>query len=142
MVHDAPSQGGDTSGYNRLMHRDRNAFARIVAEVVDGLPDRFVRALDNVEFVVEDRPSPSQRRALRVGHPDGLLGLYEGTPLTERRADDGLRPPDRVTLFRLPLLARCRSEAELRAEIRRTVLHEVAHVFGIDDDRLVELDAY
>lgn len=124
------------------MRIDRAAFARLVAEVVDDLPPRFARALDNVEFVVEDRPTPAQRRELRIGHPDGLLGLYEGTPHTERRADHGLRPPDRITLFRLPLSARCRSLAELRAEIRRTVLHEVAHVLGIDDDRLVELDAY
>lgn len=124
------------------MRIDRTAFARLVAEVVDDLPERFARALDNVEFVVEDRPTPAQRRELGVGHADGLLGLYEGTPCTSRRADDGLRPPDRVTLFRLSICARCRSQAELRAEIRRTVLHEVAHVFGIDDDRLVELDAY
>lgn len=126
----------------KAMRLDQQRFATLVAEVIDGLPDRFRRALDNVEFIVEDRPSPRQRSENGVRHADALLGLYEGTPRTARPSDYGGRVPDRVTLFRLPLLARSRSDADLRAEVRRTVLHEIAHVFGIDDDRLRELDAY
>ncbi|MEO8084298.1 MAG: metallopeptidase family protein [Ardenticatenales bacterium] len=123
------------------MRMTHAAFAALVVETIDSLPDRFVAALDNVEFVVEDRPTPRQVADLGVAHADELLGLYEGTPRTAL-GDAGMRVPDRVTIYRLALLARARSEAELRAQVRRTVLHEIAHVFGIDDDRLVELGAY
>lgn len=123
------------------MRMAHSAFAALVVEIIEGLPERFVIALDNVEFVVEDRPTPRQRAGLGAPRADDVLGLYEGTPRTAG-GSDGTRPPDRVTIFRLPLLARARSETELRAEVRRTVLHEIAHVFGIDDDRLIELDAY
>lgn len=111
-------------------------------EALDGLPEDVARHLDNVDVTVEDLPSDDQLRDLEMDDPYELLGLYEGTPLTERTADYGIVLPDRITIFRLPLLAVCASDEELRAEVRHTVVHELAHHFGIDDGRLDELGAY
>jgi predicted Zn-dependent protease with MMP-like domain len=104
-----------------------------VQQALDSLPVALRRALSNVEIVFEDEPPE--------GEP--LLGLYQGVPLTERTSSYAGALPDKITLFRGPLLRRARgSEVRLRRDVRRTVLHEVAHHFGISDDRLVELDAY
>lgn len=84
--------------------------------------------MDNVAVVVDHR-SPA----------GGLLGLYEGVPLTERESYGGLVMPDRITIYRQSILDMCASEEEVVEEVRRTVVHEVAHHFGIDDDRLTEL---
>ncbi len=116
----------------------RRRFVRIVEEVLQTLPPEFQRALQNVHIVVEDEPTPEQLASVGLGPGDALFGLYEGTPLPER----GLEPPllpDRITVFMRPLLEACETEDELREEIRRTVLHELAHYFGIDEDRLEEL---
>ena len=103
-------------------------FDALVTEALDGLPPALGAEMRNVAVVVED------------ASPDGdLLGLYEGVPLTERGWDYSGVLPDRITLFRADLVAYCRSESELVAEVRTTVVHEVAHHFGIDDDRLHEL---
>ena len=104
-------------------------FEELVVRALDLLPDELARLVDNVAVVVEDR------------HPDDdeLLGLYEGVPLVERGDYGGLALPDRVTIYRLPLCAFCADEDELVNEVAVTVLHEIAHHFGIDDDRLAEL---
>ncbi len=104
--------------------------------------------LDNVEVIVEDEPTAEQLAQGR-GYPEPrasagdddetLFGLYEGVPLTRRGSDYHLVPPDRITIFRGPLSQRARDEADLARQIRVTVIHEVAHHFGIDDDRLREL---
>lgn len=118
-------------------------FEQLVAEAIDSLPDRFQRAIDNVEFVIESWPS--SELLSEVGMPDGntLLGLYEGIPLTERTHDYGMVTPDVITLFQGPIEDVAGQEPKaIRDQVRRTVLHELAHYFGIDDDRLIELDAY
>ena len=108
-------------------------FEELVAEALDGLPAWVHERLENVDVLVEARPPRDQ--------PD-LYGLYEGVPLTERGSSYFGALPDRITLFRSSLAWRAGSEAELRERIRRTVVHEVAHFFGISDDRLRELDRY
>jgi len=111
------------------MEVDRAEFERLVEAALDGIPDEIAAQVRNVVVLVEDDPPP--------GEPD-LLGLYEGVALTERGADHtGL--PDRITIFRRPLTEMCRDRDELVDEIRVTVVHEVAHHFGIDDDRLHDL---
>jgi predicted Zn-dependent protease with MMP-like domain len=108
------------------MELDRPAFEALVDDALDEIPDEIARLVDNVVVLVEDDPP--------AGEPD-LLGVYDGVSLTERGLDHtGL--PDRITIFRRPLLAMCRDEAELVREVRITVVHEIAHHFGIDDDRL------
>lgn len=104
----------------------RYRFERLVAEALDDLPDELASVLENVVVVVEDR------------HPDepDLLGLYDGVPHTERIGDE---TPDVVSIFRLPLCEMCDDEEDLAEEVYVTVVHELAHAAGIDDERLHEL---
>ncbi|MCX7624492.1 MAG: metallopeptidase family protein [Thermomicrobium sp.] len=123
------------------VHLSRRAFEALVAEVLDTLPEPFRSALDNVAVVVEQEPRVRHRRV--AGMRGGtLFGLYEGVPLTERTSGYGLVPPDVITLFRGPLCRAARNREELGELVRRTVLHELAHYFGISDERLLELGRY
>jgi predicted Zn-dependent protease with MMP-like domain len=114
----------------------RARFEDFVADALDEVPEDLAAEMENVAVVVEDWPS---RRQLS-GRRGTLLGLYEGVPLTARGPITyaGVMP-DKITIFRGPLCARARDEADLAAQVRVTVLHEVGHYFGIDDDRLREL---
>ncbi|MBW3611673.1 MAG: metallopeptidase family protein [Actinomycetota bacterium] len=102
-------------------------FEALVADALDEIPEELGRLMDNVVVQV------------REASPSGLLGLYQGVPLTEREAYGGLAMPDRITVYRRSICQRCRTEAEVVEEVRVTVVHEVAHHFGIDDHRLDEL---
>jgi predicted Zn-dependent protease with MMP-like domain len=113
-------------------------FERIVAGVLAAIPPPFDRALDEVAVVIEDEPNPLQRRENGLAPDESLYGLYEGVPRTEWGAD--LAPvPNKISLFRWPLEADFPDPLDLAEEIRLTVLHELAHHLGIDDDRLGEL---
>lgn len=118
---------------------NRNAFEKLVAEAVNALPEEFLRKLENVEIVVEDVPSDEVMEAEGLESPYDLLGYYEGVPLTERDSADSGWLPDRITIYQDSLESMCESRRELYEEIQRTVVHEVAHFFGIDEDRLAEL---
>lgn len=122
--------------------RGDKTFEELVAEALDSLPPDIQEKLENVEVVVEWRPSPAQMRRMGLGPGQTLFGLYEGVPLTERTSGYGLVLPDKITIFRQPIEAYCRSDEQVRRTVRRTVLHELAHHFGISDDRLRELGAY
>ena len=113
-----------------------------MAEALDDLPPDIQEKLENVEVVVEWQPTPVQLHhlGLRPGHT--LFGLYEGVPLTGRTSHYGLVLPDKITIFRQPIEAHCRSDEQVRQVVRRTVLHELAHHFGISDERLRELGVY
>lgn len=116
------------------MSRLRQArFARLVARALDGLPPEFRDRMRNIEVVVEDEPSPEQLR-------DGgdLLGLYEGVPLTDRGAQEPYLP-DRISIFRGPIERISASPRRQADIVRDTVVHEIAHHFGISDRRLREL---
>ena len=108
-------------------------FARLVREALAELPPAFARRLENVAVVIADRPSPEQLRALGLGPDETLFGLYEGTPLGERGSGYHLALPDRVTIYREPILAACGSSREIKDEVRLTVIHELGHYFGLDD---------
>ena len=119
----------------------RAAFRRLVSQAVEDLPAEFLEKMDNIEVVVEDRPTPEQEESAGGDPGEGLLmGLYEGIPLTERTSAYGGVLPDRITLFQENIETVCETPEEIRDEVRKTVLHEIAHHFGIDDDRLLELD--
>ena len=108
-------------------------FADCVAEALASVPDELRRFMSNVELVVEGEPPPGTR----------LLGLYQGVPLTRRTSSYGAVPPDKITIYQGPLERLYGGDrARLRSEIRRVVLHEIAHHFGISDARLRELDRY
>ncbi len=106
-------------------------FDALVDQALDGIPDELASLVRNVVVLVEDEPPE--------GEPDDLLGLYDGVALTERDGNVSVELPDRIFIFRGPLLDLCADEAELVEEVRITVVHEVAHHFGIDDDRLHDL---
>ncbi|WP_374314878.1 metallopeptidase family protein [Microbacterium sp.] len=109
---------------------DAATFEQLVIDELDLLPDDMVEGLDNVVFVVEDRPED--------GSLD-LLGLYDGWALTERDRYGVGELPDCIILYREPHLALCETDDELRDELHTTLVHEIAHFYGIDDDRLHEL---
>jgi predicted Zn-dependent protease with MMP-like domain len=105
-------------------------FEDLVAEALDEIPDELARLVENVVFVVEDDS---------VEEPGSLLGLYEGIPLTERGSWYAGALPDRITIYRTPILAICDTLEDVVDEVHVTVVHEIAHHFGIDDDRLHDL---
>ncbi len=104
-------------------------FEELAGEALDSIPEGLARYMDNVAVVVEDRSPPGQR----------LFGLYQGVPLTSRGNHYSGVAPDKITLFRDEISSVCSNEAQLVAQIRKTVVHEVAHHFGIGDRRLKEL---
>ncbi|MCU1442230.1 MAG: hypothetical protein JWQ59_380 [Cryobacterium sp.] len=113
-----------------MLQLSHEEFERLVVDELDLLPDDMVDGLENVFFVVEDRPE------------DGTLdtlGLYDGVALTERGQYGFGEVPDRIVLYREPLLAVCETDDELKDQIHVTLVHEIAHFYGIDDDRLHEL---
>ena len=130
----------------RLIARRRQdgvaRFKALVREAVRGLPDELRGRIDNVDILIRGRPTASELREARVPPGGTLLGLYQGTPLPSRNSGYHAVLPDRILLFRGPLEAMCRTDEDLVAQIRRTVLHELAHHFGIDDDRLHRIGAY
>jgi len=105
-------------------------FEDLVAEALDEIPDALARLVDNVVIVIEDDVAPGS---------ESLLGLYEGVPLTERDTTYAGAMPDRITIYRLPILAICDDQDDVLDEVHITVVHEIAHHFGIDDDRLHDL---
>lgn len=118
-------------------------FELVVEAALAEIPDTLWNKIDNVAVVVEEWPSPVQLASVGMRSGGLLLGLYEGVPLTARTHNYGLVAPDKITIFRGPILRVCPpDETAIRNQIRRTVLHEIAHHFGISDDRLHELGAY
>ena len=121
---------------------DRETFEQFVIDAVDGLPPDFRDRIANVEFAVEDVARPDDRA--RTGVPPGaeLLGVYRGVPLPKRHAGYNMTLPDRIAIFQWPIQRLARGEEDLRERVRHVVRHEIAHYFGISDDRLREIDAY
>ena len=107
---------------------ERPQFEALVDRALDGVPDELASLVHNVVVLVEDEPPE--------GEPDDLLGLYDGVALTERDGTLSMQLPDRIFVFRGPLLDFCENEEELVEEVRITVVHEIAHHFGIDDQAL------
>ena len=113
-------------------------FEKLVLEALDQILDEISDRLDNVDVVVEDWPTSEQMAGSGIEDGHYLLGLYEGIPLKDRYGYDMVLP-DKITLFQKPIEAICSSDEEVVAEVRTTVVHEVAHHFGIDDDSLDEM---
>ena len=127
-----PGRGALTDGAGQqnelVINVDPSRFEEMVTTALDGLPEEFGRLLSNVAVTVEHGPGPV-----------GLLGLYQGVPLTSRTSQYAGVLPDRITIYRLAICAICWSETEVAEQVRRTVIHEIAHHFGIGDERLREL---
>jgi predicted Zn-dependent protease with MMP-like domain len=114
---------------------DRVKFENLVDQCIRELPAEFRKRLENVVVIVEDRPSEEVLDDMEITSGDTLFGLYEGTPLTERGFNTPLYP-DRIWIFQGPIEEECESEEEIMEGIKTTIVHEVAHFFGLDDEYL------
>jgi len=121
-----------------MTHMERKAFEALVHRAIRDLPAEFREKLDNVIVIVEDQPSPELLERMEIPAEDTLLGLYEGVPLTERGIEAPLYP-DRIWIFQQPIEEECANDKEILEEVKTTLVHEVGHFFGMDDDYLEEL---
>jgi predicted Zn-dependent protease with MMP-like domain len=118
----------NSTGFNSLV-------ARITGDIISSLPDDLRSEAKKVEIITADKPSREQAGDEK---DYDLLGLFEGRPLKDKHIDDSWSPPDIITIFRLPLAESCRNIRELEKEIRVTVIHELAHYFGFEEDELIK----
>ena len=115
-------------------------FELLVSEAIDSLPASYIDNMKNVAIVVEHDPSPEQRLKLHLVNGVTLYGLYEGIPLTQRGGNYSLVLPDKITIFKNPIVAHSTDMQSLKDQIKRTVWHEIAHHYGLDHDRISELE--
>jgi predicted Zn-dependent protease with MMP-like domain len=118
----------------------REAFEQLVADALSGIPRRFRDAMTNIVISVEDEPSRALLREMEIEPPDTLFGLYQGTPLTERRWDHGNSLPDRILLFQGPHEREAEDEDDLIASIGETLIHEIGHYFGLSEEEIEEIE--
>ncbi len=119
-----------------MMRISRHEFEHLVAQALDDLPPPFAERLENIAVFVEEEPTAADLDSAGFDpQEDDLLGLYQGVPLAERGSSYNALP-DRVVIYRGPLLRCCESRRELIREVRDTVLHELGHHFGLDEDEL------
>lgn len=115
-------------------------FEQLINAAMDELPQEYIERLDNVAITFDDDPSPSQRKELKLRCHDTLLGLYEGIPLTKRNAGYSMVLPDKITLFKDPIVQLSTDVASLKQQIKHTLWHEIAHYYGLDHDRIHEIE--
>lgn len=118
----------------------REQFRRLVVEAIDSIPGRFAAHVRNVAIVIEDEPAADLLREMEIEPPDSLLGLYQGTPLTERRWDHGNDLPDRVLLFQGPIEADAEEDGDVVGVIGETLIHELGHYFGLSEDEIMAIE--
>lgn len=111
-------------------------FDKLITKAMNELPQEYIRGLQNVAIVMADEPSSNQRKKIGVTRNNLLLGLYEGIPLTQRGASYNLVLPDKITLFKNPLMELSKNENDLLNNIKRTLWHEIAHFYGLNHDRI------
>ena len=119
---------------------DRARFEHLVADALAGIPQRFRDAMTNLVIVVEDEPGRELLREMEIAPPDTLFGLYQGTPLTERRWDHGNALPDRILLFQGPHEREADDEDDLVVSIGETLIHEIGHYFGLSEEQIEEIE--
>lgn len=118
---------------------DDKAFETLLHEAIRELPEEFRERLKNVAIIVEDYPSEALMEQMGIPPEDTLFGLYEGIPLTERGYFDQPLHPDRILIFQGPIEEECDSPEEIKEELKITLVHEIAHFFGLSDEYLEEL---
>jgi predicted Zn-dependent protease with MMP-like domain len=115
-------------------------FQALVDEAVASLPARFREAMTNMAIVIEDEPTPEQLASVEIEPPDSLYGLYEGTPLPERQWAHGNTLPDKVTIFRIPILEDSADDDDVVVGIGETLIHEVGHYFGLSEEEIMDIE--
>ena len=118
----------------------RSEFKELVDEALESIPDRFQEAMKNIAIVIEDEPTPAQLAEVDVEPPDTLLGLYEGTPLTQRQWAHGNTLPDKITLFQAPIEEASDDEDDVVIAITETLIHEVGHYFGLSEEEIEAIE--
>jgi len=116
-------------------------FANLISRAMDELPQEYIHGLDNVVVTYEDEPTPHQREKMKLREGQTLFGLYEGIPRTQRGAGYNLVLPDKITIFKLPMLRIHRDLDGLYREVKHTLWHEIAHFYGLDHDRIHEIES-
>ncbi len=115
-------------------------FEQIIGEALDDLPKKYTNSLDNVVITYENEPNAQQRHALKLRCTETLFGLYQGVPQTNRGSGYNLVLPDKITMFKMPLLAASRDSEDFKKNVKHTLWHEIAHHFGLDHKRIHELE--
>jgi predicted Zn-dependent protease with MMP-like domain len=115
-------------------------FETLIANAMDELPEEYIKGLNNVAVTYEDEPTPEQRKKLKLRCDSLLFGLYEGIPKTSRNSSYNLVVPDKITLFKIPILAVSQNDEQLRSNVKHTLWHEIAHYYGLDHDRIHEIE--
>lgn len=115
-------------------------FEQLINESMDELPQEYIERLDNVAITYADEPSPEQREKLKMREHDSLYGLYEGIPLTKRNNNYHMVLPDKITIFKQPMVSMAFSLGDLKRQVKHTLWHEIAHYFGLDHDRISEIE--
>lgn len=115
-------------------------FSKLIGECMDELPEQYVRGMKNVLVTYEDAPTEEQRRKQKLTTYQTLYGLYEGVPLTKRNAGYQFVLPDRITIFKLPMLHATETYEQLKAQVKHTLWHEIAHYYGLDHDMIQEIE--
>jgi predicted Zn-dependent protease with MMP-like domain len=118
----------------------RERFQALVDAALAGIPKEFREALENIAIVIEDAPSAAQLREVDIEPPDTLLGLYQGTPLTERSWSQAAILPDKITLFQRPLEDASEDEDDLVVAVGETLIHEIGHYFGLSEEEIEEIE--
>jgi predicted Zn-dependent protease with MMP-like domain len=121
------------------MEISEKEFQELINSALGELPGEHVKRISNVAILYEDEPTPEQRQKLQLRHDQSLLGLYEGVPLSQRQGTVNIYP-DRITLFKKPLLSQVSSVSELKEIIKHTLWHEIAHYYGLDHDQIRDLE--
>lgn len=121
-------------------------FEKMISDALDSLPQDRVEGLKNIAITYDDEPSPEQRQKLKLRGNQSLYGLYEGIPMTSKAAAGSILSgnamvlPDKITIFKLPIVYSCTTLDEVREEVRHTLWHEIAHYYGLDHDRIEKLE--
>ena len=118
----------------------REAFRRLVDEALESIPPEFRDAMQNIAIVIEDEPTLEQLASVEIEPPDTLLGLYEGTPLTERHWAHGNVLPDKITLFQGPIEDSSDDDEDVVVAIGETLIHEIGHYFGLSEEQIEEIE--
>lgn len=118
----------------------RDEFRELVEDALEGIPQHFRDAMQNIAIVVEDEPTEEQMAQVELEPDDTLLGLYEGTPITERGWDHGNRLPDKITLFQFPIEDSSDGEDDVIIAIGETLIHEIGHYFGLSEDEIQAIE--
>ena len=121
--------------FGRMKTMNRDKFEELVRQGIEAIPQRFLKKMNNVDIVIEDEPTKEQMKELKLGKGAKLFGLYQGVPQTKRGHYSWVLP-DKITLFKKPIEEVALSEEEIKAKVKETVWHEIAHHFGMDEERV------